>query len=173
MKQLKAKKARVKESRRRQIALVEDSEFVMLKAAENLKNTFWFGILEDIDRSYELLQFQLGLKIPIMLKNKNSGSTREHYINDKKMSEKHREFLKKLLPMDLWLYEYGLKLFEARWTFYKKGEYIDPDLPDFPDLTCLTTSLAFRCGDVYASLDICEERQALQGDPSLKKLCLA
>ena len=39
-----------------------DHQVVMQLAAERLRDMLWFGILEDIDRSIEILRHQLGVK---------------------------------------------------------------------------------------------------------------
>ena len=39
-------------------------------AADRIDKIFWFGILEDLDRSLELLSYQLGLDKKVNKKNK-------------------------------------------------------------------------------------------------------
>ena len=43
------------------------------KAADNLEKTFWFGILEDMERSLELLRFKLGAEDPIVMARTNTA----------------------------------------------------------------------------------------------------
>ena len=39
------------------------------------------------------------------------------------VDENAQSFIKRLIPMDLWLYEYAKRLFEARHNFMKTGNY--------------------------------------------------
>lgn len=39
-----------------------DVGHMLKKAAKHLRRTFWFGVLEDLDRSMEMLEWQLGHK---------------------------------------------------------------------------------------------------------------
>ena len=50
---------------------------LMYTAAINLRSTFWFGLLEETDRSYELLANALGYNDTIQLKLENSGDSRK------------------------------------------------------------------------------------------------
>ena len=63
-----------------------------------------------------------------------------------KPSVEEVEALESLMPQDLWLYEYGKRLFEARWQEYKTGEYMAPEYPPLPDqFTCLSTRFELNC----------------------------
>ena len=42
-----------------------DHEHIMTRAAERLRDMLWFGILEDMDRSLQILQFQLDRPISV------------------------------------------------------------------------------------------------------------
>ena len=48
----------------------------------------------------------------------------------KTVTDEDRALLEKLMPQDMWMYEYAQRLFEARWKLYKTGKYEEPDLPD-------------------------------------------
>ena len=78
------------------------------RAADNLEKTLWFGILEDMDRSLELLQYQLGLESKILMSKSNSGKKKSV------VTEEDRFKLKSLMPMDIWLYDYAKLLFEGK-----------------------------------------------------------
>ena len=39
--------------------------------------------------------------------------------------------IESLIPMDMWLYEYAKRIFQARWKFFKTGIYIQPSYPPF------------------------------------------
>jgi hypothetical protein len=85
------------------------------KAADNLEATAWFGLLEDIPRSMELLQATLRLGWRPTLPHKNRGKKHPPVM------AQERKVLTELLPMDLWLYEFARRLFEARWAAYRAG----------------------------------------------------
>ena len=144
---------------------------VLLKAAERLKSTFWFGILEDTERSLELLKYQLGNHEDIVLPHFNRGTYHKTNETDenkrdeghaptpstenkKYISDNNREFLEKLLPMDIWLYEYAKNLFEARWQLYKYGKSVEISVPALPDIDCIVTSLAMKCKSLDLSLTL-------------------
>ena len=86
----------------------------------------FFSSFEDEERSFELLAHQLGLKQPISLEKRNRNAKSQ----SKTVTEEDREMLAKLMPQDMWLYEYAKRLFEARWNLYKTGNYQEPELPD-------------------------------------------
>ena len=152
------------EAKRREDIFMNEPVSVLLKAAERLKSTFWFGILEDTERSLELLKYQLGYHEEIVLTHENLGAYHEHNGLDKDIepsktkkyiSQTNREFLEKLLPMDIWLYDYAKNLFEARWQLYKFGKNGNISVPKLPIIDCIVTSLAMKCksSDLFISLD--------------------
>merc|ERR1712242_305141 len=75
----------------------------------------------------------------------------KHWIKPNIPSEADVQFLKKLVPQDMWLYEYGQALFEARWKYYKNPEepYQDPPLPPLPEVNCQSTRFVLRCKDPH------------------------
>jgi hypothetical protein len=123
-------------------------------AADRLEQTLWFGILEDVERSMELLQYALHLpnpppKLPHLnqrgrrrrRKRRNQDATNDtnHNENDD-IDDKYndpanddkddeaalRSLLYQLTPQDRWLYEYGTMLFDARYTAYRANSTIIP-----------------------------------------------
>jgi len=153
-----------------------DIKDMLLTAAVNLRKTFWFGDLKDLDRSLELLSMQINgpeqtaNKITLNQANKVSH---DNHKSDSKLDQTIRDKLYRLMPQDNWLYEYSLLLFEARWKFYKEGgKYLEPKLPKF-DLEkfysqCVSTRFVLKCsgsdtspnefytnvGDLVKNLDI-------------------
>ena len=53
--------------------------------------------------------------------------------------------LKALKPLNLWLYEFANRLFDARVNFLKTGVYIRPVRKPMPEMTCLCTRLIIYC----------------------------
>ena len=121
-----------------------DFEKVMQKAAENLRETMWFGVLEEMEKSYKMLSNILGVKVE--LSSHNMGNSRVKYKRpESEVSDEDKKLIKRLIPMDIWTYEYGLLLFEARWRFFRTGVYIEPEIPNFPKIDCKSTKYALRC----------------------------
>jgi len=106
-----------------------NSTKVLKRAAERLENIFWFGILEEMDKSMKLLRFQIGfhsnLKMPHKRKNEHLNHSSSQEID---------KMIESLIPMDMWLYEFGKRLFQARWNFFKTGIYIQPNYPPYPGI---------------------------------------
>ena len=79
--------------------------------------------------SYEnhIQRFQIGfdsnLKMPHKRKTKNM---------DDSSSSKIDKRIESLIPMDMWLYEYAQRLFQARWKWFKTGIYRQPSYQPFP-----------------------------------------
>ena len=95
---------------------------MMTEAADKLDRMFWIGIVEDMDRSIELLEHQLGLEkksLKVITVNKN----------EEKDSQKSRSALASLVGIDRWLYDYGKRVFEARFHHYKTGTWTEPIRP--------------------------------------------
>ena len=115
-----------------------DHEAILTKAAERINQTLWFGFLSDQDRSFEMLQAQIGYSQNIRLSKSNINPHSE-------ISAEEEQILKSLMPMDLWLYDYAKLLFEARWKHYKTGMYEDPELPPFPEPACKSTRFILAC----------------------------
>jgi hypothetical protein len=102
-----------------------------LLAAQRLeRNVIWFGILDDIDRSMEMLQDTLQLDYVPKLPSKNKNSKNKFHSTDNNnnsnnnnqkelLSKKYVTLLEtKYLQQDLWLYRYSKRLFEARYQYY-------------------------------------------------------
>lgn len=113
----------------------ENSTAICLLAADRLDQTFWFGIMEDLPRSMELLQHSLGLlRLPMLPKvNANRQSSPKPTVFEKAS-------LASLMPRDLWLYEYGSRLFEARYQAMLTGTFLPPERPPFPKMWSCTSS---------------------------------
>lgn len=112
-------------------------------AADRLDQTMWFGILEDLPRSMELLQHALGLtEIPSLPK------ANANQISHEKPTQDEQEALASLMPRDLWVYEYGKRLFEARYQATKTGKFVQPTRPPIPDTwTCTSTRSRLNCNE--------------------------
>ena len=91
-----------------------DHTNICLKAVSRLKDTLWFGFLDDQERSFDMLQWQLGYDKKIRLAHRNKTPHADITAEDKAI-------LESLMPIDLWLYEYAKILFDARWEQYKTG----------------------------------------------------
>ncbi len=82
-------------------------------AIENLHNSLWIGILEKMDQSLALLEYQTGLRVKMGHANRNSKSKGNQPLE---VTEK----LRRLMPMDMFLYEYANELHDLRWRLYMK-----------------------------------------------------
>lgn len=102
-----------------------------LLAAKRLEQTVWFGILEDVDRSMKLLQISFGLDSTPVLPKKNQATKGYPEPSDEIKLE-----IEKLLPKDMWLYEFAKRLFDARWNYAMQvngqHKYVPPILPPLP-----------------------------------------
>ena len=77
--------------------------------------SLWFGLLERLDDSLELFEYQTGLKI--QMKHLNRNDKFKHLVAKQKRSTSKNQYpnpteenirkLKNLMPMDLFLYEYA------------------------------------------------------------------
>ncbi|CAG5099810.1 Oidioi.mRNA.OKI2018_I69.XSR.g16697.t1.cds [Oikopleura dioica] len=113
----------------------------LLETADKIDGMFWFGILEDLDRSLELLAFQLKLPFgSLSLPKSNSNKAPAA-----KPSEESMEKLQSLMPQDLWVYKYAKRVFQARWEYYKTGSFKPPNRPPFPKVNCLSTRFILKC----------------------------
>lgn len=106
----------------------------VLEAARNLDRTVYFGLLEDVPRSMEMLKITLNLdEIPKFPKSNNNVDNR-----NKKRESLSPDTISKIqpyIPGDIWLYEYAKLLFEARWDYVMKRTpvYVHPKLPPLPE----------------------------------------
>ena len=97
---------------------------MMVEAADKLDSMFWIGIVEDMERSIELLEHQLRLEkgsLKMVTANKNESKDR--------VSEASRSALASLVGVDRWLFDYGKRVFEARYHHYKTGNWTEPVRP--------------------------------------------
>ena len=110
------------------------------QAVLRLKEILWFGFLDDQERSFEMLQWQLGYDKKIRLAHRNKTPHAD-------ITSEHKAILESLMPIDLWIYEYAKTLFDARWELYKNGVYRDPKLPPFPEINCKSTRYILACNE--------------------------
>ena len=115
-----------------------DHKNICLKSVSRLKDTLWFGFLDDQERSFDMLQWQLGYGKKIRLAHANKTPHADITAED-------RAILESLMPIDLWIYEYAKTLFDARWEQYKTGVYRDPKMPPFPQINCKSTRYILAC----------------------------
>jgi hypothetical protein len=125
-------------------ARASDSVAMMHLAADRLEKCKWFGILEDMDRSMELLQHEFELEERPKLGRSNAAKKKDTKIGDP--TEQQLQEIASLMPQDLWLYEFAKRLFEARWSKYKTGGvYTAPERPPLPEMTCISTRFELNC----------------------------
>jgi len=119
--------------------LEQNKTAACLAAARNLDKTIWFGLMEEVDKSMQLLQVSMDLETIPRLPTRNS------HKHPDEMSEETKLKLEKYIQQDLWLYEYAKRLFHARWDYFvatnstseneEEIRYIHPELPPLPDFT--------------------------------------
>jgi len=112
-------------------------------AANRLDQTLWFGLLNDLPRSMELLQHVLGLNETPYLPRGNKNPLPKPDIQ-----ENERQALASLMPMDVWLYNYGKLLLDARYQAMLTGVFVPPKRPPLPSTwSCTSTSNTLDCID--------------------------
>ena len=134
-----------------------------LLAARNLEKTAWFGLLEDVGRSMEMLGATLGLGyVPVFPMTNSAHHHHHHHDDGQHLRQSSRDIeerearmgevggdgggapygvdtiekIARYLPKDLWLYEYATRLFDARYSYLVGGggcAYVPPALPPLPD----------------------------------------
>ena len=120
----------------------QNTTAMMHLAAERLQSVKWFGLLEDLDRSMELLQYAFHLDYRPNMRQLNKHQTKAPPI----VTAQDKEALALLMPQDLWLYDYAKLLFEARWQAYKQNKPISlPPYPPLPNITCISTRFELNC----------------------------
>ena len=95
--------------------LLSNWTFMLNKAIDNLHKCMWFGLVDNLDKSYEMLRYQTGLNVTVQHINTN----KERY---KKSTAMEMQKMKVLLPMDMYLYEYAKQLHEYRYKMFKKQQ---------------------------------------------------
>lgn len=122
--------------------LALDAEAMMKLSAARLRETKWFGLLEDQERSMILLKHAFNLTTTLALPAKNKNKKNSHA----KITPEEHDALASLMPQDIWLYEYATRLFEARWDAYKTGVFVEPEEPPIPEtLSCQSTRFELSC----------------------------
>ena len=97
----------------------------------------------------ELFEYQTGLKTEMLHRNKNR--------KDSKVTEEEIVKLKRLMPMDWYIYEYAKQLFDRRWQLYLNMEKGTSSLseaslkfvPNLPKVIhgCKSTPKTLQCPD--------------------------
>ena len=114
-----------------------ETKLVAKLAIERMLNTTWFGVLEDLERSMKMLSATLGRSVQMAKLNINKHKDGNNEVR-KKLAE--------LMPFDLWMYDYALHVFEARWKHYLGHKDVKvPVPPDLPDMKCKSTVTTFIC----------------------------
>ena len=91
-----------------------------------------------IDKRFQI-GFHSNLKMPHKRKNEHLNHSSSQEID---------KMIESLIPMDMWLYEFGKRLFQARWNFFKTGIYIQPNHPPYPGICPKEVyPIALRYGD--------------------------
>ena len=128
--------------------MIENREYQALNitamlplAASRLRETKWFGILEDLNRSMILLQHAFNLSEVPTLPTENRNKHKKPRVTEEEMKA-----LESLIPQDMWLYDYAKILFEARWKEFQTGIFVDPAEPPIPKhIPCMSTRFKLRC----------------------------
>lgn len=121
-----------------------------LVAAKRLEQTTWFGLLEEKEKSMKLLQMTLGLgALPTLPQNNRVGAKK------RQPSDETKKKIAAYLPMDIWLYSYAKRLFDARFHYFNGGIYFHPELPPLPHFS--------NGGPVKPVADGCKGSDACEG----------
>ena len=112
--------------------------YMLNTAINNLHKCLWFGIIEERKKSLQMFEYQTGLQIKMNHINKNTKyqDPPNHVIMK----------IKKLIPLDLYIYEYAKQLFEWRWQMYLNGS-LTRTYVSLPQTVygCKSTSKYLRC----------------------------
>ena len=84
--------------------------YILNTAIANLHKCLWFGLVEEIDKSLRMFEYQTGLQMKMGHINRN--------IKYQKPDKDTVLKIKKLIPSDLYIYEYAKELFKFRWQLY-------------------------------------------------------
>mmetsp|Transcript_5253 Transcript_5253/g.9651 ORF Transcript_5253/g.9651 Transcript_5253/m.9651 type:complete len:357 (+) Transcript_5253:114-1184(+) len=137
-------KLNASELSRRQDLYEKNATELCLLAAERLDETLWFGILEDLPKSMALLQHSLRLEETPLLPRGNANP--RHATQPRVLSEWESEAIASLEPMDMWLYQYGKRLMQARLDAIQTGTFVPPERPPLPKVwSCVSTSTSLDC----------------------------
>ena len=129
---------------RRQELYTNHTTKLCLLAADRLDQTLWFGILEDLNKSMAVLQHALGLDETPVLPRGNLNP--KHAAQPRVLSAWERQAMASLVPMDLWLYEYGKRLLDARFAAIQTGLFVPPQRPPMPKVwSCVSTTKSLDC----------------------------
>ena len=131
--------------------------YMLNTAIENLHKCLWVGILDEIDRSFEMLKYQTGLEMKMQhLNTRFSNGRNDSYP---KLNPFQEDFLKKLMPMDMFVYEYAKQLHNFRWVIYKNprnetsnSKQIRLQLPRILS-GCKSTSQSISCPSTFKAIN--------------------
>ena len=136
---------------RRREEMQSDYRRTAFLAAKRLRETFWFGILEESDESFELLSKKLGYTKNITLSKHNineaASKKAKKSLRQDALSKTELEFVKNLIPIDIWLYDYAKRLHKARVLYSKTGFYHEPELLPLPEQKCEHFRYSIACID--------------------------
>ena len=131
-------------SRRQELYTNHTAELCLL-AADRLDQTLWFGILEHVNKSMAVLQHALGLDETPVLPRGNLNP-KHAAAQPRVLSAWERQAMASLVPMDLWLYEYGKRLLDARFAAIQTGLFVPPQRPPMPKVwSCVSTTKSLDC----------------------------
>ena len=117
--------------------LKESLKRITKSAVKRLLETKWFGILEHLDRSMLMLSELVGYKVELPKVNQNK--------HPKKETKEVQDKLASLMPLDMWLYNFALDVFEARWQRFLGNDVKIPKPKELPDIDCAVTGNTFQC----------------------------
>ena len=131
--------------------------YMLNTAIENLHKCLWVGILDEIDRSFEMLKYQTGLEMKMQRLNARFSNGRNNSYP--KLNPFQEDFLKKLMPMDMFVYEYAKQLHDFRWVIYKNPRNETPiskqirlQLPRILS-GCKSTSQSISCPSTFKAIN--------------------
>ena len=98
-------------------------------ASKRLEQLAWFGLLEEPTKSMKMLSGYLG-RWATLRHRTNTNAHKPRVVLD----AEERAFVESLMPMDVWLFKYARRLFEARWAHFVigDGDVVVPQLPPCP-----------------------------------------
>jgi hypothetical protein len=107
------------ELERRGKLMANHPEMALSMAKSSLKHLAWFGLVERVDDSIEMLSWQLGLPQAQPFPRSNVNKDNPDLPN---ITEKELQQLRELAPMDVKLHKYAQQLFDVRWRQYLKAK---------------------------------------------------
>jgi hypothetical protein len=101
---------------------------VLKAAVRNFYESFlWLGLLDDFNRSLDLLEYQLGIPyVKIAAKSVNIRNANNH----PNATTLEKQVIKRANPMDVALYEYVSAIMKFRLSLFEKYKSIGKDVPE-------------------------------------------